>query len=288
DTRLISTIVGLATASLLCVDLLFGQPLLRQSVLSYDAITGIRFYGLGNESSGVLLGATLLGLYALLDHSAFFRRNILWTVVLPYILVFVLVGAPSFGSDFGGMFAALAGFGYALLKARSDRKWRRNMIWTAVVGVILLGVLIATNINLDASKQTHIGRAFHDAMQQGPSIIVDLAVRKWSMNIRLIRSSLWTYALLSLLISLVILFYRPVGIIKGTLRKHPLLNAGFKGIIIGMVVALLTNDSGIAMAATGLLYLAIPLILMVMDVVSARAAGEAVDQQRVGSEASCS
>ncbi|HEX2952201.1 MAG TPA: hypothetical protein VHV83_21920, partial [Armatimonadota bacterium] len=47
DTRLISTIVGLATASLLCVDLLFGQPLLRQSVLSYDAITGIRFYGLG-------------------------------------------------------------------------------------------------------------------------------------------------------------------------------------------------------------------------------------------------
>jgi hypothetical protein len=59
-------------AALLCVlpvaaDTLTGQALLKDSLLSGYALSGIRFYGIGNEYLGVLLGMTLAGGFAWLD-----------------------------------------------------------------------------------------------------------------------------------------------------------------------------------------------------------------------------
>jgi hypothetical protein len=59
------------------------------------------------------------------------------------------------------------------------------------------------------------------------------------------------------------LLYKPVNAVRKILAKHRLINAGLTGIAAFTLVGLLTNDAGVVMAATGLLYLVFPLILLV-------------------------
>ncbi|HEY3417127.1 MAG TPA: hypothetical protein VGM23_09615, partial [Armatimonadota bacterium] len=99
----------------------------------------------------------------------------------------------------------------------------------------------------------------------GIGVIGETMLRKWAMNFRLIRSSVWVYALIVLITGMTILLYRPVGVVKRILRKHPLLNAGLLGVTVCMIVGLFTNDSGVAMAATAVLYLVVPLMLLVKE-----------------------
>ena len=263
DSRLIFAVVGIVVSVAFCADQLAGSPLLKKSILSYDPITGIRFYGIGNECSGVLIGATLLGLYSLFDCIPRIRRAHLIPAGLFCAAVVALIGSPNYGTNFGGMLAALAGFGFALVKASGKPSQRKTLLWAGAGAVVLLALILAANVMLEPDKQSHIGRAFTQARQSGPLFMLDIAIRKWSMNLRLIQSSVWTVALVSLIIGLAALFCRPVGILKHTLAKHPAMNAGFMGILVGAIAAMLANDSGVAMAATGFLYLAMPLMLMV-------------------------
>ncbi|HUV05934.1 MAG TPA: hypothetical protein VMX94_12620 [Armatimonadota bacterium] len=281
DSRLIFAAIGIAVSVAFCADQLAGSQLLKRSILSYDPITGIRFYGIGNECSGVLIGATLLGLYSLFDYIPRIRRVHLILAGLFCAAVVALIGAPDQGTNFGGMLAALSGFGFALVKVSGKSSRRRTLLWAVAGTVILLAVLLAANVMLEPDKQSHIGRAFGQARESGPLSLLDIAIRKWSMNLRLIRSSVWTVALVSLIIGLAVLFCRPVGILKRTLGKHPAMNAGFMGILFGAIVAMLTNDSGVATAATSLLYLAMPLMLMV------KAEIDAAPAERVAASHAC-
>jgi len=263
DSRLVFAVVGIAVSVAFSADLLAGSQVLKKSILSYDPITGIRFYGIGNECSGVLIGATLLGLYSLFDCMPRVRRAHLIIAGLFCTAVVALIGSPNHGTNLGGMLAALFGFGFALVKV-SGRASRRNaLLWAGASAVVLFALVLAANVMLGPDKQSHIGRAFAQVREGGPLFLLDIAIRKWSMNLRLIQSSVWTVALVSLIVGLAALFCRPVGILKHTLAKHPAMNAGFMGILAGAIVAMLTNDSGVAMAATGFLYLAMPLMLMV-------------------------
>ena len=53
--------VGLITALLVGLDTLTGSSLMRFSFLGYDPIGGARFYGLGNEYMGIMIGALIMG-----------------------------------------------------------------------------------------------------------------------------------------------------------------------------------------------------------------------------------
>lgn len=56
--------IGLATAAVLMLDGWTGANVMKRSVLGYDPIIGARFYGIGNELMGVLVGAAVLGTMA--------------------------------------------------------------------------------------------------------------------------------------------------------------------------------------------------------------------------------
>lgn len=261
DLRLMLAVVALTNVAVVTGDLLFGNTLLRRTILSYDPIAGIRFYGLGNECAGVLMGASLLGVYALLDYMGKKRSWLVPGII--FAAIALIVGAPGYGSDFGGTITYLFAFGYAVLKARDTDLNLKVAVWMGGLGVLLLGGVIAANLFMQADQQTHIGRFFSQLARGDFAVFADTAVRKWSMNLRLIKYSVWVHFVYIFIIGLAILFHRPVGVLQRTLSRHPALNAGFMGILIGVIVAMLTNDSGIAMAATALLYLAPPLFMMV-------------------------
>ncbi|MFH5187036.1 hypothetical protein ACHHV8_33115 [Paenibacillus sp. TAB 01] len=57
--------IGIGVGILLLTDGYQGAEAMQHSVLGYDVMIGARYYGMGNECMGVLLGAVLLGLTAL-------------------------------------------------------------------------------------------------------------------------------------------------------------------------------------------------------------------------------
>lgn len=57
---------GLSLFGLLAIDLLRGAPWISVSFLGYDPVGGARFYGIGNEYMGIMVGAFILGFGSLL------------------------------------------------------------------------------------------------------------------------------------------------------------------------------------------------------------------------------
>ncbi|MDH7480458.1 MAG: hypothetical protein QHH26_00615 [Armatimonadota bacterium] len=270
DSRTVFGVTGVGVAAVFMFDMLAKSPLSKHSIFGYDPIIGLRFYGIGNESVGVLMGALILGIFSFLDRRKFVDWKYIVPIALLFMAVVLVVGAPNFGTNFGGTLAMLAGFGFSIFRAYSSRSRLRMVILVVAVAIILFVGVIIANVMVDSEHKTHIGRAITQSKVLGPHILAELALRKWAMNLRLIKYSFWTYMFFCLIVGMVILFIRPVGILKRTLLKHPIMNAAFAGMLAGAVVGMATNDSGIVMATTTFLYMAFPLIWMVRMELEAR------------------
>lgn len=261
DLRYVFICVSIAAVSVILIDILFGARLLMRSVIGHDSISGIRFYGIGNEYTGVLIGSLLLGVYSFYDLLASVKKPHVAITAIICLLAIFLIGSPMYGTNFGGMLTALVAFGLPLTKLYEGQAKRKVIIFTAIVGILFMSIILA--LNIFTKDQSHIGSAISSGLNNGISVYLDIAIRKWSMNLRLLSSSIWSISLVGLMLALTVIFFKPAGILNVFLTKHNKLNAGFIGMVVGAIVAMFTNDSGVSMAATILLYLALPLIMMV-------------------------
>src|SRR2546423_13920266 len=57
--RQTSLLYAAFTAAAIMADCLAGQPLMKLALFSFGQLKGIRFYGIGNEYMGTLVGVTL-------------------------------------------------------------------------------------------------------------------------------------------------------------------------------------------------------------------------------------
>ena len=239
------SLLGALTALAVLADALLGAPLEQRSILGYDAIAGARYYGIGNEYMGVLLGSSLLALGEYLS-----RKPVLAGLALaPIVLALML---PGVGANLGGALAALVGFtvaltGSTLVSAKKNRPY--------VLAALAVAVLIFVLVNL-GSGQSHVGRFFL-AVAEDPGEFWRVISRKLAMNWRLIRWSQWSKAFAAMLAAALGLFLtrrRPLSQRLG--RSWPQV----RGAMAAALAALALNDSGIVAAATALLYLTLPLL----------------------------
>lgn len=259
--------LALSTSVLIVADLLSGAELMKVSVLGYDPVSGARYYGLGNEYMGVLVGSSVLAFTAMITLWSRLRRLLLPLTGAYFLGGMLLIVSPGGGANFGGMVTALTAYLVTLVLLGQIRP-----SWFSVAVVLLLIVVIAVsalliNLWLPQTDQSHLGRTVALFRQDGWQVIQDVISRKAEMNSRLFRYSLWSRAFLVFLVMLAVLFYRPRGILQDIQRRFPHLSAGFWGIIAGSVAAFLFNDSGVVAAATTLLYAGVPIILLAGRVV---------------------
>lgn len=144
---------GLLNCSLLAADLFRGAPWISGSFLGYDPVGGARFYGIGNEYMGIMVGSFILCFGSLLTlglnavkkketaakeqnekaaASAWWRGavvSLLWVFIFLSFIVLFIMSSPLYGANFGGavtagvaLAATVSGFisllkqeGYALL-----------------------------------------------------------------------------------------------------------------------------------------------------------------------------
>jgi hypothetical protein len=255
-------VLALSTSALIAGDLLRGAELMKVSVLGYDPVSGARYYGLGNEYMGVLVGSSVLGFAAVITLWPRFKRLFSVLTAAYFLGGVLLIVAPGGGANFGGMVTALTAFLVTLALL-----WQIRPSWfSAVVVLVLLIAITASalfiNLRLPHTEQSHLGRTITLFQEDGWQVLQDAVSRKAEMNSRLFRYSLWSRAFLVFLVMLAVLFYRPRGILHDLQKRFPQLSAGFWGIIFGSVAAFLFNDSGVVAAATTLLYAGVPIIIL--------------------------
>jgi hypothetical protein len=253
---------------LILLDTLLGNPLMKVSILGYDPIGGARFYGIGNEYMGFLLGATIIGSAALVDRYQQRRKYFKLVSVAIFLVVFLTLAMPFLGTNVGGAIAAFIGFGMASLLMFKQRIRKKDL---AVLGILLLVFLFLLFIYdgmRGVETQSHIGQTSSLIQQSSPVVLFQIFKRKLLMNYKLIRYSTWTLALLTVIIVLALLFRWPLGILKEIFRRHSYLYFGFIAGLVGTVAAFIFNDSGVVAAAMSMIPIGISLILMCVDEVS--------------------
>jgi len=246
------TVIFSITALALVGDGLTGTHLISNSALSEYALSGIRFYGIGNEYMGVLIGGAMLA--SVPARSAGGWGLFLWFAFVTFVLSF-----PAFGAKAGGAVTATATFvvAWRLLQHRPVR-------WTHLLGSIALGfalvflwAILSHWLHL---RRTHLETAA-DALGSGRfGYIAGVSLRKLGLAVRVALHpgtllGLLAFAGLGLAIRK-LLWSQVTAYLSVRPRETAILKAG----LWGCLVALVFNDSGIVAAILILQCLALMLL----------------------------
>jgi hypothetical protein len=253
--------LSLTTAGLILADVFTGATLLRESILSYDAMGGARFYGIGNEYMGVLTSATIFASACAL--SVWPRRLTLVLTALLGLLVTVTLGMPGLGANFGGLLTAVVAFPVTFLAfAGVGFSWRAVAVGGAVF--VLLPVMFAVyDLLWGRGGQSHIGRNLFLVFQE-PSVALEILKRKMAMNMKLFRYTIWSRVLAAGIGGLLLLSVRPVAVMRVFRSQYPYLFTGFIGVVVTAVAAFLFNDSGTVAATTATVFGIPPLLYLLL------------------------
>ena len=219
-------VVAALNVALILGDILTGQNLLKDSLLSGYALSGIRYYGIGNEYLGVVLAFVLTGTFLTLHssnkgigdreqeieqsglsakHGTAERpqqRNSFRWIIAWFGILFVL-GWVGWGANAGSLAAGGAGFGVG-----ATILYGRRPTWKLAVHCIAFGLLLAFVFgSIEAFLLTKNGGSSHfgsvlrtAADQNNAGYLLEIVARKAAMNLRLflLPSFLTMLALLSL------------------------------------------------------------------------------------------
>ncbi|MCR4403314.1 MAG: hypothetical protein NUW12_11180 [Firmicutes bacterium] len=252
--------IYLLTALAVTCDILFGAKLMRRSVLGYDPIGGARFYGIGNEYMGVLIGSLITGSGLVLDWMSSravpqrTRDAVVSGIGVTFAAVLFVIGSPSLGANMGGTLAAVVGFGaaYPLYLGRKVRS--RELAVLAALAVSIVAGIAAIDAVRAGGPVSHWGRTVLAVLADGPATLADVVRRKAAMNLKLIRYTIWTRALFAFLAALILLRVRRVGPVGKLTDSHRGLASSLDASLAGAAAAMVANDSGVVAAALLMLY----------------------------------
>ena len=237
-------IILAATAAAIVLDGLSGSKMIAQSVLSTYALAGIRFYGIGNEYMGMLIGGSLAAL-ALLDRSsASFEKHGLRLIACWFILADFVLSFPAFGAKAGGAITATAAFLFAwwLVRGIKIDRWRWVFAIAAGFALVFLWALIDRWIG--SRTQTHIDTAVGAVTHGRLGYILGVAIRKAGLAFRILFHpgtllGIGAFALLGFFAQRM-LRASSAAFLEGSAARRAFYGAGARAAL----VALLFNDSG--------------------------------------------
>ena len=244
-------------------DLLTGSRLMMQAWMSYSVVEGARFYGIGNEYMGAVIGAGCVLIYSRsrnihpeggLSSDSVFRfsteRIDLIVRIGIYVLLGLLVlvmGAPQFGAKVGAVPTAIIGFIAALASVNGGRINKKSVLLMIVAIILVFALNIIADLHNSAAGQSHFIRAIHGV---GVESFWSIGIRKLGMEARLLVTSPW-----SLTMAVAAAAFRwQSTIVRKQNSNLPATKLPTAGIWVCAAAALLCNDSGVTAAALIFLY----------------------------------
>jgi hypothetical protein len=235
--------VCLLTSLVMLVDLFFGGRLVMIPILGVSALEGLRMYGLTNTLAALLIATFAWGVSGLAG-DAVLKRGIARYFVLMALLVFsFVVGFGGLGANAGAFITALA-VTLTFFTATSQRgftAWRT----TGIVAATALGTGLMVLLD-SVIVHTHAGRV----VSGGTSRFLPLVQRKLMIQLGQISFYLFpAIILIAAVVAFAIWFKRPGSFWESRWEAEKLQTATLFSLVVGSLVALVFNDTGIAMMA---------------------------------------
>ena len=255
---------------LILMDLVSGQTLLKESALSNYFIGGFRYYGIGNEYLGVMLGYALGGGFLWLDEFAR-ERNGLETMektadpsadasaqvqALPQrfavAALLCLWGFESFafgwqrmGANAGSLAVTGGCFGIGAFLLFGKKAGWRTATLCAIAGLGLSFLFAWGEAKFGDSTISHAGSALKAATgERGAGYLAEIVLRKTLLNLRLLIAP-WTLFTAGLIV-LALLSIRALAgdRLKNFQEAHPWLTIARATVLTAVVTSLLFKDTG--------------------------------------------
>ncbi|TCP55941.1 hypothetical protein EV586_103600 [Tumebacillus sp. BK434] len=263
--KLTGRLVWLSAWTILAVvaDTWQGGLLAKCGLLSYDPIVGARYYGVGNEYMGVVIGAAVL-LYAALLHAPRLERRWLGRgAVAGGALLTVFFASPALGTNTGGALTMAATTGLCLAL---QKKFKLLPTLGVLFGSLFGASVILFLLNQPSAPPSHIGAAAGQVLSGGLEEMSRIFARKSDMFVRLLFSSVWPSLFLLLLALFAYVLFAPGEHEKRAWQtRYPEFRTAVGGMLAGSLVGMLTNDSGIVVLAMMSLFALFPTLLIWLE-----------------------
>jgi len=251
---------GLITAVVLLVDSATGAALQWVSPLGDTPLVAGRFYGISNPPFTLAYTGSLVGL-AIISRplqTRFSPRVATIAMVVSGAIFTVLVASPAAGANVGGTIAAVPGFIVLALLVSKVKITRSGLGFMIFGGIFVFAVSALIDFAQPPEQRAHLGR-FIARVGQGE--LVPMLWRKIEASFTIVSENL-IMTLIALLITglLATMVAFPahwkIGALDELYAAFPLLRAGVISALIGISIAVFTNDSGVALAFITLMILA--------------------------------
>jgi hypothetical protein len=254
---------ALVSVPVILAQLPFDSLLERDSVLGMSSIVGARFYGIGNEYAGILLGAAVIALTAILAATSLNDDSRSWCAAGFFMGLTAIVGLPALGANVGGALATVTTGCVIFLTLRSIKlKFKHVIFIVGGMGLAAAGILAADYF---AGSFSHAFRAASLAGNGNLAQIGLIALRKLETNIRLIARTSWTDILVSAVVTSLMLKYGARDLWTRVSAENRTLVAGWKTLGFASIAALLFNDSGVVTAAFMIVFAVFSWLYLMID-----------------------
>ncbi|MEN6355468.1 MAG: hypothetical protein ABFD83_00125 [Armatimonadota bacterium] len=254
--------------AVIIVDTFTGCRLCKFALPSSYQLSGLRFYGIGNEYASILISMSAL--------CAVFSGKIVRRWLAPALgaLIILTLGMGRTGANYGATFAAAVTFGLISFGVSRARFGLRHVIMMFVGGFALMAVLAVTDFHAFGSAAAHAGRMASLAQRVGGDYVLTLIERKVLLNLRIIVRPEAMVAYAVLIPIFLFWTYRVPAKLKDEIFRDRQIVASLKGFLIGILAAFVLNDSGIVMAVLMFGMLSSLVLYTMMEIVGSGKAGE--------------
>ena len=224
------------TIGLIIIDCVIGTPLMKSGIMSYDAINGARYYGVGNEYEGVTIASAVFALAVLLNYKKISK----WLAVVLSLVILITSAMPSMGANVGGAISECVAYLLFILLIFDVKLDLKKIIMIGVATVLI--VVAFAGLDFLMGTESHLAVFTNQIIQEGPAAIFNTFGRKIQMNLKLAKSSVWVNILIVSIIIIGALIFKPSGYFKKIHDKYPMIFKGFMASFVGCIVILLVND----------------------------------------------
>ena len=249
--------LSMLTGTIILIDTFLKANFLLDTPFGFnDVIIGGRFYGINNDLMGILIGASIMGVFSMGERYKL-KDGILLLIGLVFTSLTVLALSPVYGANVGGTIgAAVVVIITILVTLNKKLSFKRFIVILVSVFAIELGIAALDATNTD--EITHAGRLFNSILTNGISVFYAMILIKLKQMLLMLVLPPWNV----LLLFQVYLLWRLIKEKEQLedLRNHyPVIYKGFRIILIGSVVIFAFNDTGVISSAIMLTYLLVPM-----------------------------
>jgi hypothetical protein len=234
----------------LVVDVLVGSPLQNLTVFGYSPTIAGRFAGWGNLAFALVAATSIVVATGLWGFQVL-RSGRRWTVGVAVLLgiVVLLDGAPTLGSDVGGVLALVPAATVIVLLLSGRRLGLRRFALIGVGTVAILAAFAALDLQRAEEDRTHLGRIATKVVDADGGGLATVLARKLNANLSILTSSIWTWVIPVAIAFFGFLLWKRAHLLQSLEVRIPGLRACLIGALVAGFLGFALNDSGVAVPA---------------------------------------